>query len=279
MGSSANVTLSNIMISPCRVKFDGVDLGAMEGAATLKFETLTSNIEVAQLGKTVVDMVSNGQNLVLKCKLMEVSPVQLKRVLGNSKLITVGPDSSLYIENQIGQKFSAFAKVLILHPLAKDDADLSGDMKFYKAVAKPTTDINWESDKPQAMEIEFFALPDFAVSPARFAIIGDPSLAVVEATVAAAVADVANIGNGTVSGEDGGTGTKTEQVTATCFAAATDGGFFEVKGQDNRVLGVATVGTLFTADDDSITFTIADGSTDFAVNDSFTFACVGANYA
>lgn len=98
----------------------------------------------------------------------------------------------------------------------------------------------------------------------RGAVLGKISLA-----AGTAVAGT-NTGNGTVSAfalAAGGPALIGSYV-ATCTAAATDSGTFSIKDPNGVLLGYATVGSAFTAA--GITVTIADGTTDFIVGDSFT---------
>lgn len=277
MGSSATINLSNINISPCRLTFGGVDLGAVEGDVTVTTEVPMSEIKVAQLGATVVDMVSNGGNLRIKARLLEVTPAQLKRLLPN--MAQIG-STGVYAYNNIGDKFSSYAKELILHPLSQNDADKSKDVLFYKAVATGVGEIPYSNETITGFEIEFVALPDFTTSPARFAFLGDPAIGITNASAAGAVAGGGNVGNGTVGSiAVSNAATKTETITLTCIDEATNGGEFHVTGSSPaRSLGVASVGSLFTADDSSIQFLISDGATDFAEGDSFTIATTAANY-
>jgi hypothetical protein len=85
------------------------------------------------------------------------------------------------------------------------------------------------------------------------------------AGTAAAVAG--NTGNGTF-GTVTVAGAKVGVYRATCIAAATNAGKFLVTDPDGIVVGVATVASVFTGG--GLSFTIADGATDFAVGDSFT---------
>lgn len=62
-------------------------------------------------------------------------------------------------------------------------------------------------------------------------------------------------------------GAKAGSYTATCIAAAANGGTFRVEDPDGNVLGDVAVGATF---DDDIKFVIADGAADFVVGDKFT---------
>lgn len=86
------------------------------------------------------------------------------------------------------------------------------------------------------------------------------------AATGAAVAG--NTGNGTITAAPTvGAAAKVGVYRLVCIEPATDLGKFTVQDPDGILIGVATVGTEFTT---HLTFTIADGSTDFASGDSFT---------
>lgn len=83
-----------------------------------------------------------------------------------------------------------------------------------------------------------------------------------------------NTGNGTMgSVAAGGTALKEGTYTARCYKAAANAGDFAVIDPDGEVVGIATVAVAFTST--HLNFTIADGSTDFAVGDTFTVAVSG----
>lgn len=87
------------------------------------------------------------------------------------------------------------------------------------------------------------------------------------AATGAAVAG--NTGNGTITASPAvSAGSKAGVYRAVCIEPVTNLGKFVVTDPDGVVLGVATVGTEFVGG--GLTFTIADGATDFASGDSFT---------
>lgn len=77
-----------------------------------------------------------------------------------------------------------------------------------------------------------------------------------------------NTGNGTATGVQARRYTATGVYTIKCTTVAANGGVFAVYDPSNRLMGYATVGTRF--EHDQISLLINDGSTDFALNDSFT---------
>jgi hypothetical protein len=76
-----------------------------------------------------------------------------------------------------------------------------------------------------------------------------------------------NTGNGTVSGETASDFAVPGTYTLTCTVKDTDAGTFSVTDPNGVSLPDATVAVAY---DGAIGFTIADGGTDFEVNDSFT---------
>ena len=87
-------------------------------------------------------------------------------------------------------------------------------------------------------------------------------------TAATAVAG-SNTGDGAVSGEVANDTAMGGTYTLVCTAAATDSGTFAVYAPDGSRLADATVAVAYSG---QIGFTIADGSADFIVGDSFTIA-------
>ena len=88
----------------------------------------------------------------------------------------------------------------------------------------------------------------------------------IAAATPAAVAG--NSGNGTLAAATVSGAAKAGVYRAVCIEPGTDAGKFSVEDPDGITVGVATVGAAFTGG--GLTFTIADGSTDFAAGDSFT---------
>ncbi len=85
---------------------------------------------------------------------------------------------------------------------------------------------------------------------------------------AASAAVAGNVGNGTITAAPTvGQAAKSGVYRIVCIEPATDGGKFTIEDPDGVLVGIATVGVEFTT---HLTFTIADGSTDFVAGDSFT---------
>jgi hypothetical protein len=107
-----------------------------------------------------------------------------------------------------------------------------------------------------------------AGSGAERALLSGMVLGRVTKGAAAGAAVAGNTGNGTITAAPAvGAAAKPGVYRIVCIEPATDGGTFTVEDPDGILVGVAKVGVEFTT---HLTFTIADGATDFASGDAFT---------
>lgn len=91
-------------------------------------------------------------------------------------------------------------------------------------------------------------------------------MGLIKTAVLAAVSG--NTGAGTVGSITVGEDAKVGVYTLKCITVATAAGVFEVKDPDGVTLAPATVAVAYVSD--HLSFTIADGSPDFALDDAFT---------
>lgn len=264
-----------------RVKFDGVDLGGTLGNVVVSAEYTKADIKADQLGETVLDRRVSGLNIKITTELTEIKNKDLwKVVFPHLQLVDGGVGGKMVrAVSKVGESDLDLSKILLLHPLSLPDADLSGDYKFYKAVADAKSEITYSPSDQARLKIVWNIYPDMSVSPAQFFIHGDPSIGLTAAS--AGSPSFTGTGNGTMGSVSVFSGVSvTETITATCIHAASNAGLFAVSGSLSGPLGNATVGVAFVAQSPQvIAFTIADGSTDFIVGDQFTVATTAANYA
>lgn len=274
MSSSAQVNGNDFELSPMRVTYDGIDLGGTKGGVAISVKEDWAELGADQFGKTPIDHRKSGQAYKIKFELCEINKKSNWKVaLPHAKLITSGPNQALYVDAAIGASLLAVSKKLKLHPLSKDDSDLSGDYTFWKCASMSAVEIKYSSSDQSVLSVEMVVYPDATAFPARFFIHGDETIGLVAATVSAAVAAAGNIGNGTVGSLTAGAQALTETITLTNI----DGGSgFSVVGSVSGSIGVAKAGIAFTSS--RVNFTIAQGSTPFATNDDFTIASTGPNY-
>ena len=279
--SSAVVTTSKMELTPMRVSFGPVgseiDLGGTLANVSVSMKYGKAEIKADQSGDTVRDRRVNSTEITVTTEIAEIRDKDLwKIVFPHAHLVDGGlSGKSMYFTANIGDSDLANAKSLILHPLSKADADKSGDYKFFKAVSSAESEITYGPGEQARLKIVWNILPDDSVQPERFFIHGDPTIGVVAA--AAGTPALTGTGNGTMTGVSVFSGfTVTETITAVCVHPVTNGGVFSVSGSVSGPLGLATVGVAFVSD--VIAFTINDGGTDFALNDTWTVATTAANY-
>jgi hypothetical protein len=276
--SFSSISPGQFELTPCRVTYKGVDLGATLGNVVVKIEESLSELKSDQLGSTIIDKKVSGFKVTIETELAEIQlKDNWKVVFPSHKLVTSGSDKIFYFDSTIGSSMRDLAGQLVLHPLSKVNADKSADILVWLATAEGKADISFSPSDQQKLKVTWSMYPDFTTSPPRFMLYGDPAVGLVAASAGSATAGTGNTGNGTVGSITPYSGhTKDETITLQCVTAVTNGGKFFVSGSTSGALGIATVGSSFVSS--VISFTIADGATDFAVNDTFSIATVAANY-
>ena len=278
--SFSTLAPSQMELTPVRVTFKGIDLGGTKKNATVSIEAMKAEIKADQLGDTTIDRRVSGHKFTVTTEITEFrNKDNWKVVFPWMAEVVSGGNKAMYASSQIGRSDLADAGVLLLHPLSLPDADFSGDLKFYLAIAEGKSEIVYGPGEQITLKIVWNILPDTSVVPARFMFHGDTAIGLVAAT--AGSPSFVGTGNGTMTGVAVYSGiTVTESIVATAVTAVANGGVFNVNGSVSGPLGLATVGIAFTSSNPSvISFTINDGATDFIVGDAFTIATTAANYA
>jgi len=276
--SFANITPTNLELSPMRVSLGGVDLGASLGNVSVSIEYTKAPIKADQFGDSVLDMRNTGLKITVTTELAEIKNKDiLKTVFPNMSLVDGGlAGKAGYFVSKVGESDLSLAQQLVLHPLSNVDADKSGDYTFFKATADGKSSIVYGPTEQARLKVMWNIYPDTSVLPAKYLFIGDTTIGLVNAVAGSPVRT--GTGNGTMTSVAVVNGiTKTETITALCVAAAANSGTFAVSGSVSGPLGIATVGVGFSSS--VISFLINDGATDFVVGDQFTVATTAANYA
>lgn len=177
--SYATVTTSNMELTPMRVTYDGLDLGGTLANVQISAKYVKSEIKADQSGSTVRDRRVSGIEITVTTELSEVQfknnwkvvfPHATKLGSGN------GAAAAIDFKDNIGDADLTHAKVLLLHPLSKADADLSSDYTFYKAVASAESQIVYGPNEQARLKIVWNILPDESVTPNQFFRYGDPAV-------------------------------------------------------------------------------------------------------
>jgi len=277
MGSQANVTTTDMELTPVRVTFNGADLGGTLGNVTVKMKYGLSDILADQSGKTVRNRKTSSFESSVELEITQVlDEAKWKVVFPHASLVGTAPNQKIIFANNIGDSQIALSHLLVLHPLSKDDADKTADFNFFKAVANADSQVVYSPTDQTRLKVVFSIYPDESTTPNRFFSYGDPTIIGTAASFSAAVPGGGNVGNGTVTGiAVNNANTKTETITATLVTVVANGGVFHISGSVSGPLGLATVGLAFVSA--PVDFTINDGATDFALGDSFTIATVAAS--
>lgn len=273
--SVATVTPGNLELSPMRVTYNGVDLGATLDSVKIHTKIATAALHADQLGSTIIDHKVSGYEISIVTSLAETQLKANWKVIFPYAKYTSSSTGLVYFDSEIGDNALSHAAVLLLHPLSKSNADLSGDYTFYKVTAIPDSEITYSPSGQAKLKVTFHVYPDFNSSPVRFFVYGDPSIGLVAASASGST--YSGTGNGVMSAISAGSTAASELITIKCVGAVTNAGNFSVIGSVTGIIGIATVGVGFSSS--KINFSIADGSTDFIVNDQFTITTVSANYS
>lgn len=282
--SFANVDQTKMDLGPCRVTYNGVDLGGTLDNVTVSVKMDQGEIKADQTGTTILDHRVVGLQISVETALAEMqSKDKWKVAFPYMDLLTSGPNKAGLFRNKNGLSLYDVSAQLKLHPLNRADADLSQDYLFYKAAANQDSKVIYGPKEQIKLALKWNIYPDAGQTGQPQLFIGDPAIGLIAAAAGAAVPGGGNVGNGTVTPIAAYSGiTKTETITLTCVTAVANGGVFAVSGSLSGALGLATVGISFiptSPDPAVISFTINDGATDFAVGDTFTIATTSANYS
>jgi hypothetical protein len=279
--SNSTITPGNFELSPCRVTFKGVDIGATLGNVVIKNKTSLAELKSDQLGSTPIDKRVSGHSFQIDTEFAEVKfKPNWKVLFPMHKLVTQGNSTLFIFDSQVGFSQVGAAGLLTLHPLSLPDTDVSEDFNVFLAAAQGQADYEFSPSAQVKLKCTWDVYPDFSTSPPRFYYFGDKNTGLIAASAGAATAGTGNTGVGTVTGITAFSGyTKTEVITLQCQAPGAAGTFF-VKGSLSGPLGLATVGIAFNgpSTNPEIAFTINDGTPHFVTNDSFTIATTAANY-
>lgn len=172
--SYANVDAQQMVLTPMKVFFDGVDLGGTLSniVVTTKYEK--SEIKADQLGSTVLDRRVKGLIVQVTTEITQIEDKDLwKIVFPHATEITTGT-KAVKFNSAVGDSDLANAKELVLHPLSKADGDTVSNLTFFKACASAESEVSFGPDKQSTLKIVWNILPDTTVTPAKFYQFGDP---------------------------------------------------------------------------------------------------------
>lgn len=282
--SFADVNVDNLELTPAKVVFDGVDLGATLKNVMVSTKYTKSPLKADQYGTTILDRRVSGIEITVTTELAEVlDKNKWKVAFPHADLVSSGPNSAIVFRSKVGQKDQDLAKVLQLFPLSQNSGDTTFAYQFFRATSSAESQITMGPEEQESLKVVWTILPDLSQTPARFYVFGDPSIGLIDPVAAAPVAGGSNVGNGVITNANATIDAVTETVTVLCIGLnGPDSGNFYVSGDISGPLGLVELpgspGASAHFNGSVLTFDIADGSTDFAVGDVFTIGVTGGNY-
>lgn len=275
----------SIFVSSAALLVNGVDVGLISNVK-IDIKELTTEVMTDQLGKMPANDFYVGHVASGECTFDEFTAIKMKTAFPQAQLITSGGASKLSFGKQIGYDYRSLAKQFQIVPTSDDTSYSGRHFTFNLGIFIGEAAIEYGPSKKLVFKTKMKFYADTTQAAGQWiGYMGDAAAGTfVPASAGSAVAGGGNVGNGTV-GLITVTDqyTKTESWTLSCIHASVNSGLFAVSGSLTGARGVATVGSSYHSNsllpsNSEINFTINDGTTDFAVGDSFTIATVAANY-
>jgi len=133
-----DVDTSKINLGPCKITHGGEALGRTEGDTVFRFTT-DYQTEATEEDGEIMDIVIN-HNGEVEMPNIYTDPASLAKNIPWANLTTgANGDDLLEVGSAIGQVMNEYAEPLVIHPLAKDDADKSADIVLLSAYPMPDT--------------------------------------------------------------------------------------------------------------------------------------------
>ncbi len=166
-------------LSPCRVKFKGVDLGGTLSSVSIKPVYKKSEIKADQFGDSPLDRRVSGLRLTIETELTEVkNKDNWLAVFPHLRDTGSGSGRVVDFVSRISQSDLDLAGALLLHPLSLADSDVSGDFSAPLACASAESEYILGPDKQTVLKIVWNIYLDTSVTPAFLARYGDQSIVV-----------------------------------------------------------------------------------------------------
>lgn len=177
MGNSANIRIGQRQIF---IDYGAgeVDLGHTKGGVEFTFEREFEDLTVDQYGTSPLDMALQGNNLLAKVFLAEITRTNISRAITEGRFDEGGAgDSKLGLGRDAGYLLSQDAGLLRLHPVSKSASDKSEDIYIWKAVSSEPVELPFKVDEQTILEVTFRALVDESqIDGYRLGRIGDPDI-------------------------------------------------------------------------------------------------------
>lgn len=153
---------------PCKITYDGVDLGHTVGGVTFKAKREFTKVAVDKYGSTPVDYVLNGTEATIEFTLAQTEFYQLDKAMPEtSSYDGAGSADRVDVGGDAGYSLRADAKQLVIHPLKNAPTDYSDDITIYLAVSTGDIEIPYKVDEQKVVACTYTALVSEAYGAGR----------------------------------------------------------------------------------------------------------------
>lgn len=156
-----------VRIGPCRLIWDGQDLGATKGGVTLIYQPDVYLMTVDQRGNTPYDAPRRGERLVVRTQLAESTWRVLQAAMPGGRLHEHEGGAKRLSFGGLVRRLGESAKELVLHPLANADDDPSDDVWIWRAIARGNVSKAFTLEGERVIPVEFQALLDLSKPPGQ----------------------------------------------------------------------------------------------------------------
>lgn len=153
-------TLANIIVKPCTITWNEVELGYTQGDVEISMEEQGVDITAHQSGSEVLDHIRTGSNVEVTLTVQETSMAQLQtlfEVAGGAHTPTSGTEASGWGRSQRFSGQLADAQLLVLKPVGASDN--SENISFWKAYPMVNSMVI-SAENPRAVEVTFKCFDD-----------------------------------------------------------------------------------------------------------------------
>lgn len=157
---------ANVRIGEVEVYLDYLDgngerhLGHTLGGAEFTFEREFTDLTVDQYGTSPVDMALNGNNLLIKVMLAEITAQNIGDAIPEGVYAASGSDGKVSLGRSSGYLLSNKDGQLRLHPRRNASNNYNEDIYIWRAVSVETVELAYKVDEQRVLEITFRALVD-----------------------------------------------------------------------------------------------------------------------
>jgi hypothetical protein len=151
----------NVKLGPCKVFYDGVDLGYTKGGVEVEVTTETYKSEVDQFGKTAINETITARNVKVTVPLAETTLENLVKIMPGATLVnTSGGGKRVEVTDSVGVSLLELAEELRLHPQHLADTDESEDFVIPKAATPGGIKFAYRLEEERVYSCEFTGYPD-----------------------------------------------------------------------------------------------------------------------